>query len=196
MLAPIESYSFTVPAGATFVVVVHEASANEGCASYTLSVNGCLVNTRTPTPTFAPTNTPTNTPTFTPTLTPTPGNNGCGAGYWKNHTAHWPAPYSTATTLGSTFILPSCGSINTLGGDSFLTALNYNGGPQLRDAAKILLRQAVAALLNAASGIGYPLNQAQIKNEVNAALASCNRQTILAESDRLDHFNNLYCPLH
>jgi len=58
-----------------------------------------------------------------------------------------------------------------------------------------LLRQAVAALLNAASGIGYPLHQDQIKAEVNAALASCNRQTILAEADRLERFNRSRCPL-
>jgi hypothetical protein len=186
-LFPVENYSFSVAAGATFVVVVHEASANQGCALYTLSVNGCLENTPTPTPTFTPTN--------TPTATPTPGTNGCDVGYWKNHTSNWPTPYTTATTLGSKFTLPTCGNINTLGSDTFLTALNYNGGSQLRDAAKTLLRQAVAALLNAASGVGYPLHQDQIKAEVNAALASCNRQTILAEANRLEAFNKLHCPL-
>jgi hypothetical protein len=36
-----QSYSFNVPAGATFVVVVYEANADTGCASYTLNVKSC-----------------------------------------------------------------------------------------------------------------------------------------------------------
>ena len=57
-----DNYSFTVPAGATFVVVVHEVTANAGCTSYTVSVKACSTS-GTP----APTNTPTRTPTRTPT---------------------------------------------------------------------------------------------------------------------------------
>ncbi|HXH39020.1 MAG TPA: hypothetical protein VNN08_10360 [Thermoanaerobaculia bacterium] len=34
------AWSFTIPAGQTFVVVVHEMVANSGCASYTLKVTG------------------------------------------------------------------------------------------------------------------------------------------------------------
>jgi hypothetical protein len=65
----------------------------------------------------------------------------------------------------------------------------------LRDAAEILLRQAVAAELNAASAFGYPLHQVAVINEVNAALATCDRTAILNEAERLDQFNNLRCPL-
>jgi len=180
--------------------------ASQGWRVDTITLTQCIPPTPTPVPTDTPTSTPTNTftpvptdtPTNTPTntLTPTPGTNGCPPGYWKNHTANWPAPYTTSTTLGSQFTLPSCGNINSLASDTFLMALDYNGGSNLRDAAKQLLRQAVTALLNAASGIGYPLNQAQIKIEVNTALASCNRATIQAEKERLERFNNSTCPLH
>ena len=38
---PVGSYSFTVPAGATFVVVVHEIDVNGGCPIYTLNVTNC-----------------------------------------------------------------------------------------------------------------------------------------------------------
>jgi hypothetical protein len=160
-----------------------------------------FVPTPTPTSTNTPavTNTPTstNTPTNTPTatMTPTPGTNGCRPGYWKDHQNNWPAPYTPSTTLGSVFTLPACGGINTLAGDTFSQALDYGGGPTIKDAAQQLLRQAVAALLNAASGIGYPLHQAQIINEVNTALASCNRDTIQAEAQRLEDFNRSHCPL-
>jgi hypothetical protein len=131
-----------------------------------------------------------------PTNTPTPiVGQGCSPGFWKTHPEEYPAPYTPSTTLGSVFTLPACSGISSLAGDTFDDALNYGGGPTVLDAAKILLRQAVAAVLNANAGIGYPLSEAQVISEVNAALASCDRATILAEEARLDTFNNLFCPL-
>src|SRR5687767_13850664 len=41
---PVGSYSFTVPAGTTFVVVVHEIEVNGGCSGYTLNVTNCTQN--------------------------------------------------------------------------------------------------------------------------------------------------------
>ena len=77
--------SFTVPGGASFVVVVHEVNAGAGIgANYTLDVSGiCLPCTAftgdgtcsggpTPTPTRTPTRTPTATRTATPTPSPSP----------------------------------------------------------------------------------------------------------------------------
>jgi hypothetical protein len=54
----------------------------------------------------------------------------------------------------------------------------------------------ISALLNACS-IKYPLGTAQIISEVNTALKSCDRNTILNEASRLDGFNNGRggCPL-
>jgi hypothetical protein len=62
-------------------------------------------------------------------------------------------------------------------------------------AEQILLRAAVAALLNSTSGIGYPLSTAAIISEVNAAIATGDRDTILALAATLDSDNNLGCPL-
>jgi hypothetical protein len=76
-------------------------------------------------------------------------------------------------------------------------ALSYQGGSGTRGAAQILLRAAVAALLNAASpNVDYPLTTAEVISQVNAALASNNRNTMLAFASRLDSYNNLGCPLH
>ena len=71
--APGADYAFTVPAGANYVVVVHEMTANMGCGAYTLTVSPCLVSTPTATNTntAVPTNTPSNTPTQTATSTNT-----------------------------------------------------------------------------------------------------------------------------
>jgi hypothetical protein len=79
---PSASYSFSVPAHAGYVVVVHELTANTGCAAYTVVVNNCPgSSTATPTNTAVPTNTPTGTatntavPTNPPTGTPVPPTN-------------------------------------------------------------------------------------------------------------------------
>jgi hypothetical protein len=47
---PPGTYSFTVPAGATFVVVVNETTPGGGCAAYTLDVTGTCGLVRVPTP--------------------------------------------------------------------------------------------------------------------------------------------------
>ncbi len=78
---------------------------------------------------------------------------------------------------------------------TLLQALSFQGGSSTKEAAQILLRAAVAALLNSTS-VDYPLTTAQVIAEVNAALASGDRSTILAEATRLDTFNNLGCPLN
>ncbi len=76
------TYSFIVPAGATYVVVVHEYAPNGGCGEYSIDVAACINSTPTPSPAtpratneppppFA-SNTPraSNTP-VTPSATPT-----------------------------------------------------------------------------------------------------------------------------
>jgi hypothetical protein len=60
-----------------------------------------------------------------------------------------------------------------------------------------LLRAGAAALLNAAdSSVNYPLSSAQVVSQVNAALASGDRQTIVDLTVQLDADNNLPCPLN
>ncbi|MFL5731651.1 MAG: S-layer homology domain-containing protein [Chloroflexia bacterium] len=70
-------YSFTLPAGATAIIVVNEVSADVGCDAYTLRINPCGSGTSlTPTPTStapASTSTPTTGPSSTAvSLTSTP----------------------------------------------------------------------------------------------------------------------------
>lgn len=150
-------------------------------------------NTPTPTPTDTPTNTPTATPTNTPSPTPTPGAQGCTPGFWKNHPDVWPAPYVPSQKVSSVFT----GADPSLANATLLQALGFQGGPGVVGAQSILLRAAVAALLNSAdSNISYPLTTAQVIAQVNAALASGNRGTILALASTLDADNNLGCPIN
>src|SRR5688572_13413906 len=103
------------------------------------------------------------------------GQQGCTPGYWKNHTSNW-EEYSPTTPLRNVF--------SSLVGTKFATmtfqqALAFKGGSTLDGATQILLRAAVAAVLNAAhEGVGYPyrrFTQFEIVSKVNAAIASGDR---------------------
>jgi hypothetical protein len=122
---------------------------------------------------------------------------GCTPGYWKqpHHFDSWaPTGYSPDQTLESVFDVP-----DTLGLDdkTLAEALGFRGGSGVKGAAQILLRAAVAALLNSAHpDVDYPRSTSAVIADVNTALASNNRSTILALAGALDVYNNLGCPLN
>jgi hypothetical protein len=120
---------------------------------------------------------------------------GCTPGYWKNHTASWAGTgYSPTQTAGSVF--SAAAAFPSLAGATLQQSLHGGGGSGVGGAARILLRAATAALLNAASpGVDYPTASAALIAEVNAALASGNRAAILELAGELDFANNLGCPL-
>lgn len=124
-------------------------------------------------------------------------NQGCTPGYWKNHTDAWEG-YSPSDKVGEVFDIPDClDDCSPLGGATLLEALSFGGGKTDCDAARLLVHHAVAALLNAShSGVNYPRTTADIISDVNSALASCDRATMLALKDELDADNNLGCPLN
>jgi uncharacterized repeat protein (TIGR01451 family) len=136
--------------------------------------------------------------TATVTVPPT-GNQGCTPGFWKEnalkHTAsQWPAPYTPNETLADAGFKNA--TVVNLSTTTLLDALQFQGGSGVGGAEQILLRSAVSALLNSAStGVNYPLTTSQVLSEVNAALATHNRTTILALASQLDQDNNLGCPL-
>ncbi|HEV2853914.1 MAG TPA: hypothetical protein VHC97_14025 [Thermoanaerobaculia bacterium] len=126
---------------------------------------------------------------------PTAGQ-GCTPGYWKNHTDSWPPTgYLPSQKVKSVF---DQGSIySSLGNDTLLGALSFQGGSTLEGAAGNLLRASVAALLDSAHpNVNYPRSPASVISDVNAALASRNRDTILSLASALDSDNNLGCPLN
>ncbi len=122
---------------------------------------------------------------------------GCSPGFWKNHPGAW-EEYQPTHKLNSVFTIPA--AFSDLANDTLMDALNYGGGSSDIAKARILLRQAVAAVLNAAhEGIGYPYRRdaapLMIIPSVNAALASGNKTTMENLKDTLDAANNLGCPL-
>ncbi|HXE74859.1 MAG TPA: hypothetical protein VNN18_04375 [Candidatus Xenobia bacterium] len=122
---------------------------------------------------------------------------GCSHGYWKNKVLSWPDGYETTNTISSLFTIPA--SMDpSLGDITLLGAMQFTGpGNTLNDAARILFQQAVAAVLNAEHpDVEYPMTKDEIVTAVDAALASGDRDAILALKDQLDAYNNLGCPLN
>jgi hypothetical protein len=123
------------------------------------------------------------------TEVPTGPQEGLSHGYWKNHPADWPAPYTPSQTLGSVFASSAAYGLDE---DTLGAALSFKGKNALTGKARILLRQAVAALLNAAHpNINYPLTVAQVIAPVNAALDSGDADVMLELEGILDDYNNL-----
>ena len=112
---------------------------------------------------------------------------GCSHGYWKNHTP-WPSSYLPDTVLTSVF------GTNALAGN-FAEALAFPGGSGTTGAKQILLRQAVAALLNEAqygTAFGPYTSTGALVTAVNTALGG-NRGAMLSLAGTLDHWNNGVC---
>lgn len=125
---------------------------------------------------------------------PGTGGGGLTPGFWKNNAINWDhckwvgyTPSETLQTAGFT----GATKVN-LATTNLLTALQFKGGKNLAGAEQILLRAAVAALLNAGnSQIGYPLTTPEILSQVNTALTSGNRDTMLGLASTIDSYNNL-----
>lgn len=126
---------------------------------------------------------------------PPPGEEGCTPGFWKNSPASW-VGYSPNQTVGSVFSLPAGVLNNQLSGNTLMQALNYGGGDNLVGSAQILLRAAVASILNAAHpDVDFTRTAAAVVIDVNTALGTKDRGTILALAAALDADNNLGCDL-
>jgi hypothetical protein len=130
-----------------------------------------------------------------PTPSPSPAAQGCTLGYWKNHTDKWQV-YSTTQLVSNVFTVPACvgGPTGTIGSATLLGALSFGGGSGTIGGAQILLMQAVAALLNAVANIGYPIAQSAVLAQTNAALASCNRDTMTNLAATFQSDNSLEGP--
>jgi hypothetical protein len=109
-------------------------------------------------------------------------NRGCTPGFWKNHPEAW-VGYDPNQTIGSVFTsAPAPYDSMTL-----LEGLSLMGGDDLNGAIEILLRAAIAGLLNR----DYP--STNFINKVNAKIETGDRATIIKFATRLDNQNNGDC---
>jgi len=138
---------------------------------------------------------------------------GWTPGFWKNHAAGAPhgkdAWQYTAFMpgdllddvfeLGMVAGLPVKGSSTGFIDKTLLEALGFRGGGGEAGAAEILLRAAVASLLNASfaeeygavvPGLFFPMTVDEVIEAVNEALASYDRYEMLTLAAELDMINN------
>jgi hypothetical protein len=118
---------------------------------------------------------------------------GCTPGFWKNHHSQWsPSGYSPSQKFKDAFGLSPSKVVKikigtkTINDPTLGQAIQATGG-----GFNALARHSVAALLNSASNINYPLTTTQVIAEFNAAYASGNYE---ATKDRFAEFNELGCP--
>jgi hypothetical protein len=131
------------------------------------------------------------------------GAQGCTPGFWKNpkHFSLW-VTFTPGQTVGSVFIVPSTfpdgSNGSSLASATLAQGLAFQGGSDLNGASQILLRAAIAGILNASNpGVAYPMTAGQIISAVNGALASGDRNTIVNLAAQIDAANNgsAGCPL-
>jgi hypothetical protein len=134
------------------------------------------------------------------------GTQGCTPGYWKQsqHYDSWTATgYNPGDAISTVFTFPASPSytVNALpmGGFTLVQGLGFKGGNDLSGKAQILIRAAIAAVLNASnSSIQYGMSKTDIINKVNAALAGGDATAITNLGTQLDGLNNGVggCPLN
>jgi uncharacterized repeat protein (TIGR01451 family) len=125
---------------------------------------------------------------------PIEGENGCTPGFWKNHPDCWCETYEPGDRVDSVFTIPS--ELGNLADDTLMQAFGYGGGKGIYGGARILLRAAVAAILNACNdNVAYPMGETAVINAVNAALATLDRQEMVGLGGILDMYNNYGCSI-
>ncbi|KPK63118.1 MAG: hypothetical protein AMK73_05400 [Planctomycetes bacterium SM23_32] len=122
-------------------------------------------------------------------LVVTGGYEGKTPGFWKSHTDLWEG-FGTGELVGDVFDIPT--ELSELADDTLLEALQYHGGKDAIGMARNLLRQAVAALLNASHPlVDYPASIGSIIADTNAALATLDRDAMGAVKDQFEEWNSL-----
>lgn len=130
---------------------------------------------------------------------------GCSPDFWKDNTAEWTVTgflpgQSVQSVFSKGFFLwtyKEKSLLQAVISESDDGAVFDRRG-QAKEAARILIRAAVAALLNSAHPeVDFPPTTSEVINEVNTALASHNRDTILALAAELEFLNEelFRCPL-
>jgi hypothetical protein len=116
---------------------------------------------------------------------------GLTPGFWKNRgvrTGAW-VGYSPTDTVLSVF---GSDVLSPLDSATLLEALSFGGGPGVLGAQKILLRAAVAGLLNAAHpDINFDMTPTTFLNQYVLPFLSGNRAAILDQAEIIDGWNNL-----
>ncbi|MFB3786923.1 MAG: SdrD B-like domain-containing protein [bacterium] len=123
---------------------------------------------------------------------------GCMPLYWSDNPQAWgPTGYSPKQKIKTLFSLPPY--LSKLGNEDLIDALLLKDKDQGKirvTVAQLLLREAVAALLNAShTSVSYPMEATEIIKVVNEAIASEDAYAIIKLALEFEQENNRICPL-
>ena len=120
---------------------------------------------------------------------------GCGLGWWKNHDDAWEmTAYMPGDLLAGVFTIPE--ELELSADDTLYDGLRHPGGNGASGGARLLLRTAVVALLNASHpDVNFPLTEAEIIQIVDGALATMDRNAMQDARHEIDMHNSQGCPL-
>jgi hypothetical protein len=111
-------------------------------------------------------------------------------GYWKQerHYDNW-VGYHPDDVLAQAFLIPP--DLKDLAGVTLADALRLRGTVCPTGGAQLLLRSAVAALLNAMHpDVIYPMTMLEVIVAVDSALTTMDRDEMIELKDMLDMYNN------
>lgn len=124
---------------------------------------------------------------------PLPSSAGCAASFWNARTDVWRG-LKPSQRVGDVF--GTNPHYQSLSGSHLRLVLRFQDGPGLLGAAKALLREGTAALLNAVHPeVELPLIRGQVVRRVGDALDTRDPGVILALADELAEMNAAACPL-
>lgn len=127
---------------------------------------------------------------------------GCTPGFWKqpayrNEVWTDDDTYGPSDLVSEVFELAVDENTVDFTEMTLYEALGGGGGPGVAGAQQILLRAATAGLLNIQhEDVNYPRTAPQLIGEVDAALATGEREEILALAHELDELNNEGCSIN
>lgn len=126
---------------------------------------------------------------------PLPVAEGCAASFWNAEPGAWRGGIHTTQKLGDVF-LNNRQQYQSLSGATLRLALRFKDGLGLLGAAKALLREGTAALLNAAHPeIEFPLTRLQVLRRVAEALDTQDPAVLVAAAKDLAAMNAAGCPV-
>ncbi|HWM93177.1 MAG TPA: hypothetical protein VN493_20605 [Thermoanaerobaculia bacterium] len=126
---------------------------------------------------------------------PSPVPTGCATSYWHADQEQWKFS-GVPPTQKIRFIFPAGTLYGDVGEATLRTALRFQDQPGLLGAAKTLVKQGGAALLNSAHlKIEYPLTRTLVLTRVNETLRNRDEAAIRALAGELKEANEAGCPL-
>jgi hypothetical protein len=128
-----------------------------------------------------------------------PPEEGCSAKFWKDHKSLW-VGYTEETVINTVFVNATklvCAGYGDEGKKKFRDMIGVGTATgNLKDAFKNLMREAIAAVLNAAHPqVNYPATEAEIIVMVNDVLAQCDIAELISLANDLKTANNAGSPL-